>query len=243
MIFLVLGLGILTGLIFLIWLLALIRLVLCLRFLTGLILLVRFLVLILLVFRVGVFGRLILLVLFVLILFLILLVFLLLLLLLLLLQFIQFFLHEVAIELSIGVIGAELQRGVIRLYRLLPGLNGLLRIGRLGRLACAIKRIAEVVISILLRGQTLGIGGRFFTKRLLKRLCRLRKLARLVSRRARVKHEIRLFGIALCGGGIFALSGGKISLLIIPFGCRWRGLRVMERQEQKCAEQCRRRLR
>src|SRR5580658_4910741 len=97
-------------------------------------------------------AGLVLLILVFLILFLFLFVFLLLLLLLLFLllfQFFQFFLHEVAVVFGIGVIGAELQCGVVRFHGLLPALDRLLWLTLLGLLPGAIERVAEVVISVL----------------------------------------------------------------------------------------------
>ena len=158
MILLLIGLGIGAG--FLVFVFVVLRLGILIR----LILLIRLLIFVLLVLLVGVLARLVLLILVFLILFLFLLVFLLLiflLLVLLLFQFLQFFLHEVAIVFGVNVIGAKLQCGVVRFHGLLPALDGLLRLTLLGLLAAAIKRVTEVVVGVLLRGQTLGVGGGF----------------------------------------------------------------------------------
>ena len=186
--------------------------------------------------------RLVLLILVFLILLLFLFVFLLLLLLL-FLQFLQFLLHEVAVVFGVGVGAAELQRGLIRFHRLFPVLDGLLRLALLGLLAGAIKRVAEVVVSVLLRGEALGVGGRFASERFLKRLGCLRELAGFVGRRANVEQQIRFVRVVLCSCGILAFSRGKVSFLVGRLGCRGRGVRLAEWVEQQHAEHHRRAVR
>ena len=62
------------------------------------------------------------------------------------LELVDLLLHQVAIVFRLGVVGRDLQRGVIGLHGFLPGLDRLLRIRFLGLLAEAVLRVAEVVI-------------------------------------------------------------------------------------------------
>ena len=138
--FLVLGVALLVlGVVFLIFLIvALILLTLVLLLILGLVLLILVVLLLLLIF-------------------LILLLLVLLLLLLLFLELFDLLLHEVAIVFRLGVIGRDLQRGVVGLHRFLPGLDGLLRIRFFGFLAKPVLRVAEVVISALLHRHLAGL--------------------------------------------------------------------------------------
>ena len=79
----------------------------------------------------------------------------------------------------------------------------------LGLLAAAVQRVAEVVIGVLLRGEPLGVGGRFAAERFLKRLGGLRELARLVGRRAGVELQIRLLRIAFAAAAYSRCAAAK----------------------------------
>src|ERR1039457_5372543 len=93
---------------------------------------------------------------------------------------------EVAIVFAIGVISAQLQRRIVRLHRLGPFLNGLLRSEFLQLLARTIERIAEVEVSILLVCQALCVARRRNLDRLLEGLRCLGKLSRSIGGRTRV---------------------------------------------------------
>ncbi len=96
----------------------------------------------------------------------------LLLLLLLFLKFLEFFLHELVIEFGVRVLLFQLHRTLVRLERLLPGLNRLLWVGFLGLLADPVLGVAQVVKGRLLQVDPAGFerlleGGRGLRIRLL----------------------------------------------------------------------------
>ena len=103
-------------------------------------------------------------------------------------------LHQVAVVLAIGIVCAQLQRGLVGLYRLGPLLQGFLRGSLFGLLSRAIQRIAEVVVSVLLVGQALRIARWRAADRLLECLCGLRKLSCPVCGGTGVELQYRLFG-------------------------------------------------
>jgi len=51
-------------------------------------------------------------------------------------------LHQVAVVLAVGIVCAQLQRGLVGLHRLGPFLQGFLRVGLFGLLSGTIQRIA-----------------------------------------------------------------------------------------------------
>src|SRR5580658_5734988 len=121
------------------------------------------------------------------------------------LQLVDFALHEIAVVLGVGIIGAQLQRGVVRLDRLFPGLQRLLLRALQGPLSGAVQRVAQVVIGVLLLRQALGVPRHRAADRRLKRLRRLRKLSGAVG-----------------GGGVLARGRGEIALVISLLGARGR---------------------
>jgi hypothetical protein len=87
-----------------------------------------------------------------------------------LLKRLDFPLHKIPIELAIGIIRPQLQRRFIRLHRISPLCNGLLRRGLLNLLPRAIQRVAQVVVGILLVRQAPGITARSGVDRILEGL-------------------------------------------------------------------------
>ena len=136
----------------------------------------------------------------------------LLLLLLLFLQLLDLSLHEIAIVFRVRVAGFDLQRGVIRLHRFLPGLDRLLRILFLGLLAEPVFRVAEVVISVLLHRHLLGLEALLKTRR------GLRIVAGFVSSRAGIELELGLRRFFRGGRGILLLRLREITFLVSLLG-------------------------
>ncbi len=126
----------------------------------------------------------------------------------LLLQFVELALHEVAVELRVGVVRFQLQRVLVGLDRLLPGLDGLLAVALLGLLAQAVEGVAEVVIGLLLDVELVGLEG------LLVGLARLVVLVVLVGRRAEIELQLRRRGLRLLRRLLeFLLGLGVIAFL------------------------------
>ena len=71
----------------------------------------------------------------------------------------EFAIHEIAIEFRIGIIGTQLQRGVVYLHRLGPSLDSLCGVALFRLLSLAVECIAEVIVSVLLFGQTFRTAG------------------------------------------------------------------------------------
>jgi hypothetical protein len=115
------------------------------------------------------------------------------LLLLLFLELVDLPLHKVAIVLRIGVVGRDLQGGIVGLHGVTPGLEGVLRICLFRLLAEPVLRIAHIVIGAFLDGHLRGI------ETLLEASNRLRVVARLVCGGASV--ELKLGPRGLGRGG------------------------------------------
>jgi hypothetical protein len=79
-------------------------------------------------------------------------------------------LHKIPIEPAIGIIRPQLQCRFIRLHRIGPLRDGLLRRGLLNLLPRAIQRVAQVVVGILLVRQAPGIAVRRGVDRILEGL-------------------------------------------------------------------------
>src|SRR5580658_2230754 len=138
------------------------------------------------------------------------------------LQLVDFALHEIAVVLGVGIIGAQLQRGVVRLDRLFPGLQRLLLRALQGPLSGAVQRVAQVVIGVLLLRQALGVPRHRAADRRLKRLRRLRKLSGAVGGGANVELQRRRLRVALRGRGVLARGRGEIALVISLLSARGR---------------------
>jgi len=85
-------------------------------------------------------------------------------------------LHKVPVVLAIDISGTELQRRLVRLHRISPLFNRVLRGRLLNLLARAVQGIAEVVVRILLIRQAPRIACRSGIDGILEGLCRLREL-------------------------------------------------------------------
>jgi hypothetical protein len=85
-------------------------------------------------------------------------------------------LHKIPIELAIRIIRPQLQCRLIRLYRISPLRNGLLRSGFLQLLPSTIQRVAQVVVGVLLIRQPLRVTSRSSVDRTLESLRGLWKL-------------------------------------------------------------------
>src|ERR1019366_3224361 len=144
--------------------------------------------------------------------------------------------HQIAIELAVRVIGAQLQRRLVGLDGVVPFLQCFLRRGLCALLSRAIQRIAEVVVGIFLIGQALRIARWRFGDRLLECLRRLRELPGSVRGGAYIVLQSGLGGIALRCGRIGSFGWAEITFLISLRGAQRAGARKVtggDREQQK----------
>ena len=160
-------------------------------------------------------------------------------LLLLLLEVLELAVHEVAVELAIGVIRPQLERSIVGLDCLRPILHGLVGSRALGLLSGSIQGVAEVVVGVLLLRQAFGIGRLRAADRCLECFGRPREFSRLIRCRAGVELQNR-FGAVLCRRLIVAFRRSVIAATIGLLGARRRGVRGPLRQQQDHRQQRRR---
>src|SRR6202453_1441917 len=97
---------------------------------------------------------------------------------------VQLALHQIAVVLAVGIVGAQLQGRLVGFHGLRPFLDGRLRIVLLGHLPGAIQGVAQVVVGIFLNGQPSHVARRRAADRLLEGLRGLLKSTGPVGGRA-----------------------------------------------------------